>query len=117
DKAGDTSCYRLAVAEADAYARPGTQPYRRFDPRYHSAEFSFRPACPTPYDCVDDEPYPVAYPARPVIDYTARDYDSLRRLVLDRMSLTVPDWVERHAADLGVTLVELLAYVADQLSY
>ena len=29
----------------------------------------------------------------------------------------MPDWKERHAADLGVTLVELLAYTGDYLSY
>ena len=29
----------------------------------------------------------------------------------------VPEWTERHAPDLGVTLVELLAYVGDYLSY
>ena len=29
----------------------------------------------------------------------------------------MPDWRERNQADLGVTLVELLAYVGDQLSY
>ena len=29
----------------------------------------------------------------------------------------MPDWQERSAADLGVTLVELLAYVGDHLSY
>ena len=29
----------------------------------------------------------------------------------------MPDWQERHVPDLGVTLVELLAYVGDYLSY
>jgi hypothetical protein len=29
----------------------------------------------------------------------------------------MPDWRERHAADLGVTLVEILAYTGDYLSY
>jgi hypothetical protein len=33
------------------------------------------------------------------------------------MSLLLPDWTERNPADLGVTLVELLAYAGDQLSY
>lgn len=118
DKAGDTSLYRLSVVEPDAYGRPGTKPYRGFDPRYSSAEFSFGQACPTPYDCRDEQRpcAPQRLPS-PVIDYTARDYDSLRSLVLDRMSLTAPDWAERHIPDLGVTLVELLAYTADQLSY
>ena len=29
----------------------------------------------------------------------------------------MPDWRERNPADLGITLVELLAYAGDQLSY
>ena len=37
--------------------------------------------------------------------------------MLDRLALLVPDWRERSPADLGVTLVELLAYVGDHLSY
>ena len=37
--------------------------------------------------------------------------------MLDRLTQLVPGWRERSAADLGVTLVELLAYVGDHLSY
>src|SRR5271166_992842 len=37
--------------------------------------------------------------------------------MLDRMSLLAPRWMERNPADLGVAVVEVLAYVADQLSY
>src|SRR5260370_20083179 len=37
--------------------------------------------------------------------------------MLERLSLLVPGGQERSAADLGVTLVELLAYAADNLSY
>lgn len=118
DRAGDTSTYRLSVVESDAYGRPGTLPYHGFDPRYDGADFTFGPSCPTALDCV---PAPrVCEPVgadRPVIDYTARDYDSLRRLLLDRMSLTAPGWTERHVPDLGVTLVELLAHTADRLGY
>jgi hypothetical protein len=29
----------------------------------------------------------------------------------------MPEWTERHVPDLGVTLVELLAYLGDQISY
>ncbi|MGW1177586.1 putative baseplate assembly protein [Kitasatospora sp. NPDC002543] len=117
DRAGDTSRYRLSVVEADAYGRPGTRPYPGFDPRYASTGFSFGADCPSPYDCRTEEDCPSARRPAPVIDYTARDYESLRRLVLDRMSLTAPGWTERHLPDLGIALVELLAYTADQLSY
>ena len=37
--------------------------------------------------------------------------------MLDRLALLVPDWRERNAADVGIALVELLAYVGDHLSY
>ncbi|MFJ7071457.1 putative baseplate assembly protein [Streptomyces sp. NPDC098781] len=117
DKAGDTSRYRLSLVEADPYGRPGTEPYRGFDQRYHSATFVFRPDCPTPFDCEEEEPDGPDFPAAPVIDYTARDYDTIRKLLLDRLALTTPDWVERNPADLGVTLVELLAYTGDRISY
>ncbi|MFE6867529.1 putative baseplate assembly protein [Kitasatospora sp. NPDC057692] len=117
DRSGDTSRYRLTVVEADAYGRPGTRPYPGFDPRYASTGFSFGLDCPSPYDCRTEEDCPPAVRPTPVVDRTARDYESLRRLVLDRMSLTTPGWSERHLPDLGLTLVELLAYTADRLSY
>ena len=122
DRTGDTSAYRLSIVRSDAYGRPGTTPYPGFDPRYDTAEFSFAVGRPTPLDCRDDEPCPPRIlPApvidAPVIDYRARDFESLRSLVLDRMGLIAPAWSERHAPDLGMTLVELLAYTADQLSY
>jgi hypothetical protein len=55
--------------------------------------------------------------AEPLIDYLAKDYTSFRRLMLDRLSTLVPDWRERSPADLWVTLVEALAFRADELSY
>jgi hypothetical protein len=54
---------------------------------------------------------------QPSIDYMAKDYESFRQLMLDRLSATLPGWQERHAPDLGIALVETLAYVADYLSY
>jgi predicted phage baseplate assembly protein len=53
----------------------------------------------------------------PEINYLARDYASFRQLILDRLALIMPDWQERHVPDLGITLVELLAYAGDHLSY
>ncbi|MFF0287945.1 putative baseplate assembly protein [Streptomyces sp. NPDC005262] len=118
DRTGDTSRYTLSVVDTDPYGRPGTGPFPGFDQRYFSAGFDFRPGCPTPFDCKDEQPdCPPAFPAAPVIDYTARDYDTIRRLILDRLALTTPDWVERNAADLGTTLVELLAHTADRITY
>src|SRR5439155_6940900 len=53
----------------------------------------------------------------PEISYLAKDYASFRQLILDRLALIMPDWQERHVPDLGITLVEILAYVGDYLSY
>src|SRR5947209_9927702 len=53
----------------------------------------------------------------PEIDYLAKDYASFRQLMLDHLALRVPGWTERSEADLGIALVEVLAYVADYLSY
>src|SRR5262249_41470717 len=44
-------------------------------------------------------------------------YASFRQLILDRLAVLMPDWKERHVPDLGITLVELLAYSGDYLSY
>ena len=119
DRTGDGSEYTLCVVAEGPDGRPGTAPFPGFDPRYHCAPFGFRTGCPTDDDCaaVPDCPHSDTDRPRPVIDYTAKDYDSLLRMLLDRMSLTMPAWTERHVPDLGVTLAELLAYTADQLSY
>src|SRR5579872_2522523 len=53
----------------------------------------------------------------PEIDYLAKDYASFRQLMLDHLALRVPGWTERSEADLGIVLVEVLAYAADYLSY
>jgi hypothetical protein len=111
--AGDFSRYTLAlVAAPGSLAAPAG-----FDPRLARIEFGFKVECPTPYDCASAAACPPAAAEAPEIDYLARDYEGLRRLMLDRLSLTVPGWTERSAADLGVTLVELLAYAADNLAY
>ena len=119
DRTGDSSEYTLCVVAEGPDGRAGTVPFPGFDPRYYCASFSFRAGFPTDDDCAAT---PNCLPPgtdrpRPVIDYTAKDYDSLLRLLLDRMTLTAPAWTERHAPDLGVTLAELLAYTGDQLSY
>lgn len=61
---------------------------------------------------------PIAEPRElPEIDYLAKDYESFRQLMLERIQTLVPSWREGHAADVGVTVVELLAHAADYLSY
>lgn len=53
----------------------------------------------------------------PHIDYLAKDFASFRQLMLDHLSVLVPNWNEESPADIGHVLVETLAYAADYLSY
>jgi len=110
---GDFSIYTLClvVSESDSAVPAG------IDPQSSSVDFSFKVECPTDFDCAPQRVCPPDKKTNPPINYLAKDYASFRRLMLDRMSLTAPDWQRRNAADLGMTLVELLAYVGDQLSY
>lgn len=106
DKPGDYSTYTLRLVGLD-----------KIDPRYASLDFSFKASCPSDLDCAAAclcEPEVFDQPA---IDYLAKDYASLRQLILDRLALICPDWTERHVPDLGIALVELLAYTGDYLSY
>ncbi|HEY4017777.1 MAG TPA: putative baseplate assembly protein [Pseudonocardiaceae bacterium] len=114
---GDLSTYTMSIVESGPNGRPGTRPYPGFDPKYASIGFTFAQNCPVQLDCAQ-QPAAIQpdYPS-PDIDYLAKDYGTFRQLLLNRLSLLVPNWTERHVADLGITVVELLAYVGDQLSY
>lgn len=110
---GDDGPYTLRVVNLE-----GATGAQRFDPQLCEVGVSFQAGCPCDDDCAALAPdcAPEA-PEEPVVDYTARDAASLRRLLFDRLSLTLPGWTERHPADLGVALVELFAHVGDRLSY
>lgn len=117
DHAGDFSCYKVCLYEVDSEGLTTSVPLKGFDPRYACAEFSFKVDCSSDLDCkVESLCLPEVSPP-PEINYLARDYASLRQLLFDRLSLLIPDWQERHVPDLGVALVELLAYTGDYLSY
>ena len=105
DHPGDFSTYRLSIADP------------RMDPAYASVAFSFKAGCPTRFDCEADYDCEPPQLDEPQIDYLAKDYLSFRQALLDRLPAVAPGWVERHEADLGMVLLELLAYAGDQLSY
>ncbi|MEH2372464.1 putative baseplate assembly protein [Nostoc sp.] len=118
NQSGDFSLYTLRLVSLDEQGKPTNQPYPNFDPRYSQVEFKFRDGiCNTDMDCLQQQTCPPQQLVEPAINYLAKDYDSFRRLILDRLSLVMPDWQERHVPDLGITLVEVLAYVGDYLSY
>jgi hypothetical protein len=111
--AGDFSTYtlRLITGANNPAPPPG------FDPELAAVDFSFKVECPSDFDCQKAHVCPPpAFPAAD-INYLAKDYASFRQLIFDRMARIMPDWRERNPADLGVALVELLAYAGDELSY
>lgn len=115
DVYGDFSTYRLSLVAS--VAQDATEPPTGFDPVLAHVDFSFKVECRSDFDCQQVKACPPEPRPAPPINYLAKDYASFRRVLLDRMAATVPDWKERNPADLGVMLVELLAYAGDQLSY
>ncbi len=109
---GDFSTYTLSLTGADGTSIPAW-----LDPQLAAIDFWFKVECESPFDCRSLRVCPGEVRVPPDLDYLAKDYASFRQLMFDRLSVMAPDWRERHAADLGVMLVEALAYVGDYLSY
>jgi hypothetical protein len=109
----DYSTYTLQLITPGSNAPPNN-----FDPRLSAVDFTFKVNCPTPFDCAPQD-YSAPAPARvePDLDYGARDWGSLRRLMLDRLAALLPGFRDDTPVDFLVTQVEALAYVADHLSY
>lgn len=53
----------------------------------------------------------------PGFDFASRDYENIRRDLLNRAALITPDWTDRDPSDFGVLLVDLWAYMGDVLHY
>ncbi|HEX4719373.1 MAG TPA: putative baseplate assembly protein [Thermoleophilaceae bacterium] len=105
DRTGDFSTYTLAIDDA------------AMDPAYAEVDFTFKAGCPARFDCAPARDCAEPVLEEPPIDYMAKDYASFRRALLDFLPTRVPGFDEEHAADLSVSLVELLAYVGDLLSW
>jgi len=110
---GDYSTYTLQIVAATGSSAvpPG------FDPMLCSVPFSFKVECPSSFDCLTSSACQPEQQPAPLIDYLAKDYPSFVQLMLDRISVTAPGWTERSPADLGIAMIETLAYAADHLSY
>jgi hypothetical protein len=113
DQPGDFSIYTLRLVQDEQHEQPPTG----FDQMLSVVHFSFKVECLSDFDCQPQRVCPPQASEQPEIDYLAKDYASFRRLMLDRMAVLMPQWQERNAADLGVALVELLAFAGDYLSY
>lgn len=53
----------------------------------------------------------------PQIDYTSRDYDSIREDLVNLIPSYAPQWTTRDPADFGIILLEMFAYIGDLLNY
>jgi Baseplate J-like protein len=110
---GDLSPYELRLVRGPTDETPPDG----IDPVLSAATFSFGVDCDTGLAC---EPENVCAPAalpEPRLDYLAKDWESFRAVLLDRMSTLQPGWTERNTADLRMVLLEALAERADRLAY
>jgi hypothetical protein len=111
---GSPGLYRLALVHRRRDGSSGSGPFPGLDPRFADATFRFDVDAPLPP--IAGAPASAAATGDEV-SYLSRDYEGLRRLMLDRLAVTMPAWTETHVPDVWITLVELLAYVGDDLSY
>ena len=51
------------------------------------------------------------------VDYTGRDYYSLRDSLIARVQSRIPEWTASDPSDFGVALVEAFAYLGDVIAY
>ena len=51
------------------------------------------------------------------LDYTSRDYYSIREQLIARIQDRIPEWTATNPADFGIALVEAFAYMGDLMSY
>ena len=103
---GDFSRYRLRIDDS------------RIDSFYNDIWFSFKANCPSDLDC-QPPPHECA-PEPPVdfpVDYTARDFWSFRRALLDFASQRYPKWQDRLEADVGNMLAEVMSALGDEFAY
>lgn len=109
----DASTYTLRLVRS----RLSKEPPVGIDAVLSAVEFSFRVLCPSDFDCKVDPDCEDDNPTSIHIDYLSKDYNSFRRLMLDRIAALIPSGIDQNPADPTVTIVEVLAYAADQLSY
>lgn len=53
----------------------------------------------------------------PQIDYTSRDFASIRDDLMNLRPIFAPQWTSEDPSDFGIVLLELFAYVGDSLNY
>ncbi|MBO9621254.1 MAG: hypothetical protein J7500_00945 [Sphingomonas sp.] len=107
---GDFSIYELSLRRNGALLPD-------FDPLLSDIPVGFRLTCQQGFDCEAEAPPAPLPPADGAIDYMARDYAGFRSLMVNRFAQHVPGWTDAGAASPEITLIEMLASVADRLAY
>ena len=51
------------------------------------------------------------------VDYTSRDFYSIREQLIKRIQARIPSWTATDPADFGVAFVEAMAYMGDLIAY
>lgn len=87
------------------------------DPKLSQITFSFKVECPSDFDCITpcdctDDPQDL-----PEFSYLARDIDSFRKVMLDRIAELQPDSPAPHPVDQRMAIVDALAVLADRFAY
>jgi hypothetical protein len=110
---GDFSIHTLSLVETPS--APGALAI--LDPVLRSVPFSFKAACESDFDAALATPCPTPAPRDIGLDYRARDFRPLLRLLQDRYAGQTGDAETGHPADPATTLLELLAHAGDQLAW
>ena len=108
---GDYSTYLLSTTAVGLSAPDNALPLA-MDPLLNALPFKFRPGCFNLNCTPSDKTRPP--PLEPEIDYLARDYDSLRHVLMAAMMRRVPGWSPTSEADLDQVLIDLIAAEADE---
>jgi hypothetical protein len=53
----------------------------------------------------------------PQVNYTSRDYASIRDEMITLIPKYIPEWTNTDPSDFGITLIELFSYMGDMLNY
>ena len=100
DRFGDWAPYWLIIDES---VWEGAD----IDPVFARVRFSFKVRCPKDMDCKPHLPGFETFPAMRSFDYQAKDFESFKQAMIDRLPSTIPNWWDRAEADFGIALIDL----------
>ncbi|MDS9470127.1 hypothetical protein RGQ15_21475 [Paracoccus sp. MBLB3053] len=111
--AGDFETHVLAIRRGLLDDRPPPE----LDPQLASVAFSFKVECPSDFDCLKSCGCVPDVPALPEFSYLARDIDSFRTVMLDRIATLQPGMPPPNPVDQRMAIIDALAVVADRIAY